>query len=327
MTDIRQTALARWLQQQSGFETAKLDVASADASFRRYFRCQDSKGQSYILMDAPPEKESLKEFIHIAEQIRDAGLNAPEIHAQDLEQGFLRLSDLGEQLYLGELKQQRDNERLYSDALSALAVMQAGINPEGLPAYDAELLQFEMSLFLDWYLKKHLNYTPSDAESAILSETFAQLSQSALEQPQVFVHRDYHSRNLLKATHNPGIIDFQDAVCGAITYDLVSLLRDAYFVLPQNLIEDYVQGYYKLAKHSGLLNDDISPEQFSQWFDWMGLQRHIKVVGIFARLAHRDGKTDYLDDIPKVYYYLLKVSARYPEMQALHQLLEELPRD
>ena len=317
--------LCTWLQQQTGFQNATPKPASADASFRRYFRATNVQGQSYILMDAPPEKEDLSAFIHIAAQIRDAGLNAPKIYAQDLEQGYLRLSDLGEQLYLKELEQNRDIDRLYSDALSALNAMQSCIDPCNLPAYDNTLLQQELQLFPDWYLNQQLKYTPSAEQSQILQNSFDFLCQQAQSQPQVFVHRDYHSRNLLKAPHNPGIIDFQDAVCGAITYDLVSLLRDAYYVLPQSAIDDYVQGYYKLAQHSGLLTPEHSPEQFKQWFDFMGLQRHLKVVGIFSRLAHRDHKTDYLDSIPTVYRYLLDISAKYPETQALHHLLQELP--
>jgi len=325
--DIRQQQCQAWLQSLPDFQSARLVAITHDASFRRYFRVEDETGITRIVMDAPPDKEPVQAFLHVAALLRQAGLSAPEIFAQDQQQGFLVLSDFGDDVYLAKLAVENlaQNERLYGDALSALNVMQVCIDAEALPAYDQVLLHREMNLFPDWYVAKHLNMSLDASQKQVLADCFEQLSTNALAQPQVFVHRDYHARNLLYyPSHNPAIIDFQDAVYGAITYDLVSLLRDAYRVLPQAEIIERVKGYYKLSRHSGLLGADSSEAEFIKWFDWMGLQRHLKVVGIFARLYHRDGKSGYLEDIPTVMQYLLDVSAQYDEMADLHNLLLDL---
>ncbi|SEH09192.1 aminoglycoside phosphotransferase family protein [Candidatus Venteria ishoeyi] len=316
----RQQQLDTWLNQQAQSQGASLQAITNDASFRRYFRLSNGK-QSWIVMDAPPAHEPKTGlFVELAEQLQNAGLNAPKILAQDVEQGFLLLTDLGSQLYLPLLQQDKNGQRqdLYRDALSALIAMQVCMPTADLPAYDTALLQQEMDLFPDWLLAKHLKRPAEASTQALLKNTCDLLCASALEQPQVFVHRDYHSRNLLQhSQHSPGILDFQDAVRGAITYDLVSLLRDAYIQLPRADIERKVLGYRELAQQSGILAETVDEAQFLRWFDWMGLQRHLKVAGIFARLYHRDGKPAYLDNIPLVLEYIVEVGAHYDEMQDL----------
>lgn len=298
--------------------------ASADASFRRYFRTADKNtGISYIVMDAPPEKEDCAPFIRVSKLLRGAGVNAPEIIEQDLAQGFLLLTDLGDQPYLEHLNE-RHADTLYSDAVSSLIHMQ-NIKPElmsELPIYDDPRLRDEMALFEEWYLNRHLNVQLDESQKEILNTTFDLLIQSALEQPQTFVHRDYHSRNLmLTQKHNPGIIDYQDAVIGACTYDLVSLFKDCYIEWPREKIEQWLEDYlYK----SGLIHEDnIEISQFIKWFDFMGVQRHLKVLGIFARLNYRDGKENYLNDLPLTLKYVVDACHRYDELKPLQQLLEQ----
>lgn len=299
--------------------SATLAPASADASFRRYFRVTDS-GNSWVAMDAPPEKESLDSFIDITHRLLQAGIQAPAIHQQSLEHGFLLLSDLGRTPYLDVLNSDTA-DAMYHDAIATLIkVQQADIN--GLPTYDAALLQQEMSLFPEWFLGTHLDITLSDAEQADLNATFKSLIKSAQQQPQVFVHRDYHSRNLMVTEqHNPGVIDYQDAVLGPVTYDLVSLLRDCYIAWPESQVRSWVKQYQILATDRGIL-EAVNTDTFYQWFDWMGLQRHLKVLGIFARLSHRDGKQAYLNDLPLTLSYVLSVARRYPEMASLVALFE-----
>ncbi len=278
-------------------------------------------------MDAPPEKEDIRPYVAIAQRFHALGLNVPRILEQDLERGFLLLSDLGERLYLPHLGE-ATVERLYGDALGALVVLQTGTYTENaagfLPDYDEALLWREMELFRDWYLGRHLGITLNRSRSRTLEEAFEALVASARAQPQVWVHRDYHSRNLLvTGRNNPGIVDFQDAVLGPVTYDLVSLLRDCYIAWPRARVEDWAKGYHALALQSGIpVGEDDA--RFLEWFDLMGVQRHLKASGIFARLHHRDGKPGYLPDIPRTLGYVLEVSTRHAALAPLAALLHEL---
>jgi aminoglycoside/choline kinase family phosphotransferase len=318
--------LNHWLTHAVGLPAYDIAPASADASFRRYFRVRFD-GESRIVMDAPPEKEDSRPFIRIARQLQAIGLHVPEVLAEDLEQGFLLLSDLGSRQYLEALTPQ-NADRLYGDAMAALTALQAhGPQAGELPPYDRALLWREMELFRDWYLGRHLGLSLSDSEQQLLDETFALLSANALAQPAVSVHRDYHSRNLMVCERNPGILDFQDAVHGPLTYDLVSLLRDCYIAWPRERVEGWVQGYHDMAVDHGILREH-QEERFLRWFDLMGVQRHLKASGIFARLNHRDGKPGYLNDIPRTLGYVAEVSARYAELGPFLHLLEErvLPR-
>ena len=313
--------LKQWLHRDLGLPAFEIEPASADASFRRYFRIRFD-GESRIVMDAPPQKEDCRPFVEIGRKLFAIGLNVPEILAEDLAQGFLLLSDLGECSYLQALDE-NSVERLYGDALGALLTLQACLPAAeaGVPPFSREKLLQEMALFRDWFLGQHLGVALSEAESAMLEVTFEALAEAALSQPQVFVHRDYHSRNLMVSQHNPGILDFQDAVIGPVTYDLVSLLRDAYISWPQARVEEWVLGYHDLALHSGVLRE-ADEAGFLRDFDLMGAQRQLKVVGIFARLNHRDAKPGYLQDIPRVLGYLRETAGRYAELAPLAEFLE-----
>jgi aminoglycoside/choline kinase family phosphotransferase len=278
-------------------------------------------------MDAPPDKGDMHSYVAIARRFHALGLNVPEVLEENHDQGFFLITDLGDQLYLQHLSDQTV-ERLYGDAMGALVVLQAGSFTQAagkfLPDYDETLLQREMEIFREWYLGRHLGLKLTAGQQAALDETFMLLTRTALSQPRVWVHRDYHSRNLMVTDHNnPGILDFQDAVRGPATYDLVSLLRDCYIAWPRERVEDWVKGYHDLALQSGIPAGD-DDNQFLRWFDLMGVQRHLKATGIFARLNHRDGKPGYLSDIPRTLGYVQEVSARYPELQALNALLREL---
>ena len=318
----RMSMLEDWLRQSCKLSDFTLKPASGDASFRRYFRLQMADGTTRIVMDAPPDKEDCQPFLQIGERLSAVGVHVPAIYEQDQMQGFLLLEDLGDELYLDVLTED-SVDRLYGDALSTLMMMQACIDPAGLPLYDEELLLNEMSLFREWLLHKHLGITLTDAEEQMLAQAFQQLSASALEQPRVFVHRDYHSRNLLPGVAPvPGVIDFQDAVSGPVTYDLVSLLRDCYISWPQGLVDDWAMGYFQLGVQSGLLRDEHE-EHFLRWFDLMGVQRHLKAAGIFARLNHRDGKPGYLQDIPRTLGYITQVGERQADMQPLAGFIQE----
>ena len=297
--------------------------ASADASFRRYFRITDAE-KTFIVMDAPPEKEDCKPFVDIAKLLFDFGLNVPQILQQDLEQGFLLLSDLGNTVFLDKLNNNTVDE-MYAAAMKSLLLMQKNKKPN-LPVYDETLLRNELNLFPDWYLEKQLKIVVSAEQKEVLENVFEILIKNALEQPQVCVHRDYHSRNLMVNEKNPdapGIIDFQDAVIGAVTYDLVSLLKDCYINWPREKIETWVKYFHAEAESLGIINN-VNFEQFLRWFDLMGLQRHLKVAGIFSRLKHRDGKTGYLKDIPRTMDYVFDVLERYPEFKPLQTLLSEV---
>ncbi len=295
--------------------------ASGDASFRRYFRVTLGNGEQQILMDAPPSHEDCRPFLDVTERLLAIGLHVPAVYAKSPEQGFLLLEDLGTEHYLDRLDTQSAG-RLYGDALGALVTMQACGSDSGLPIYDDTLLRSEMSLFPDWLVFQHLGMTLSDSEQAGLALVFDLLVESALEQPRVFVHRDYHSRNLLLThRHNPGIIDFQDAVSGPVTYDLVSLLKDCYIQWPQDQVEQWVRGYFDLALQSGVVRDKHE-DPFLRWFDLMGVQRHLKATGIFARLYRRDGKPGYLGDIPRTLSYITALADRYSELESLVALID-----
>ncbi len=323
----RQALLEKWLTTDCGLSGFSLQPASEDASFRRYFRLADADGGTRIVMDAPPEKEDCAPFVDLARRLRDAGVHAPEVLAQDLEQGFLLLEDLGSQDYLGALNQD-SVERLYGDALAALMSMQACIDPAGLPDYDRQLLLTEMSLFRDWLLGTHLELALDSGEEDMLAGAFDVLADAALEQPRVFVHRDYHSRNLMTGlAHAPGVLDFQDAVRGPVTYDAVSLLRDCYVSWPQQQVDEWAWGFFQLAVQSGVMREE-QEDRFLRWFDLMGAQRHLKAAGIFARLSHRDGKPGYLKDIPRTLGYIVEVAQRQQELAPLADFISRrvLPR-
>jgi len=310
----------QWLGNELGFSDYTLEPASEDASFRRYFRvCRN--GENLIVMDAPPDKEDCRPYIDVAGRLLACGVNVPRILKQDLDKGFLLIADLGETLYLDVLSS--DNaDQLYADATCALMKMQLGAEVDGLPPYDEQLLWQEMDLFRNWLLKRHLNITLDEGLQHVLDEVFSLLTGSALEQPRVFVHRDYHSRNLMVSeTHNPGIVDFQDAVCGPVTYDLVSLFKDCYIKWPRDRINRWVLDYYQAAER--LLIPDAGKEQFIRWFDLMGVQRQLKASGIFARLWHRDHKAGSMKDIPRTLSYILDLEERYPELSELTALIRD----
>jgi len=315
--------LENWLKPQIPGIPYALAPASADASFRRYFRVS-LPDRSLIVMDAPPEHEDCRPFIHVAELFRDAGVNVPHILAQDLQQGFLLLTDLGGTTYLDALNQDEAvADTLYTAAAGALINIQLASRPAVLPDYDEALLLREMRLFPDWYVSKHLGTELSTTQAEALDGVFSLILQNNLAQPKVFVHRDYHSRNLMVGGDEPGILDFQDAVYGPVTYDLVSLFKDAYIHWEEERVLDWTIRYWEKAKKAGLpVSRDFA--EFYRDFEWMGAQRHIKVLGIFARLCHRDGKENYLKDMPLVMAYLRKTCERYRELGPLLKLLDEL---
>lgn len=316
--DERFELLKKWLEEQLGLDNYSISTASADASFRRYFRVTHD-GQSHIVMDAPPEQEDCRAFIHTAELFSRTGVNVPHILHQDTEQGFLYITDLGYKTYLPELNSESVTS-LYMDAMRALISIQKYQDAD-LPSYDYSLLIQEMELYREWYLGQHLKQKISVAEHVILDEAFDFLAQAALSQPIVIVHRDYHSRNLMINQPNPGILDFQDAVLGPVTYDLVSLLRDCYIKWPEEQVATWVTQYFTMAKQNSILLSSITEATFMRWFDLMGLQRHIKVAGIFSRLNYRDGKSGYLNDIPLTISYIKQVARHYPELEDFNRML------
>lgn len=317
----RLQALEIWLKRifpEGGFSLAP---ASADASFRRYFRVR-LPGRSCIVMDAPPEKEDCRPYVHVARLFGAAGVHVPEILEQDLAQGFLLLSDLESTTYLQALDGSTADD-LYRDALDALIRIQLASRAGELPEYDRQLLLREMRLFPDWYAGRHCPPGLSTSQLERLESLFDLVLRNNLAQPRVFVHRDYHSRNLMVTSPNPGILDFQDAVYGPITYDLVSLFKDAYVRWDEERILDWTIRYWEKARHVGLpVAADFA--EFYRDFEWMGVQRHIKVLGIFARLFHRDGKEGYLKDMPLVMDYLRRACERYAALSPMLGLLDAL---
>lgn len=318
---MRREALSAWIAAQSPGAAFKLAPASADASFRRYFRVK-LDGVTRIAMDAPPEREDSRPFIHVAQLMRDAGVHVPEVLAADTAQGFMLLTDLGNTTYLKALTE--DNaDALFRDAIAALITWQRASRPNVLPPYDRALLQREMDLFPDWYVGRHLGLKLTDAQRDSLATINQLLADSALAQPAVYVHRDYMPRNLMLSEPNPGVLDFQDAVCGPITYDVASLFRDAYLSWPEQRVIDWAARYWEQAKRAQL---PVDPDfgEFYRALEWMGLQRHLKVLGIFARIHYRDGKPGYLEDTPRFLHYARAVGARYAALKPLLQLLDEL---
>ncbi|MEN3112793.1 aminoglycoside phosphotransferase family protein [Uliginosibacterium paludis] len=311
-----------WLEQTLGGTPYELSVASADASFRRYFRVTLAEGDQRIVMDAPPSHEDCRPFLHVAGLFEAAGVHVPHVFAQDLEQGFLLLSDLGNTTYLSALTPENASE-LYADALGALAAIQRASQPGKLPDYDRALLLRELMLFPEWYVSRHKGVSLSEQETQSLMAVFEQILAVNLAEPKVYVHRDFHCRNLMLSTPNPGVLDFQDAVYGPITYDLVSLFKDAYIHWEEEQTLDWLVRYWEIARKLGLpVRPDFS--DFHRDYEFMGAQRHIKVLGIFARLCHRDGKEGYLKDMPLVMHYLKATCRRYRELKPLLQLLERL---
>jgi len=320
--------LKNWLQTDCGFTDYQIEPASGDASFRRYFRITLPDSTTRIVMDAPPDKEDCEPFVRIARQLEKLGLNVPSILAENHGQGFLLLKDLGSTQYLDRLDDE-NVDQFYGDAMTALQLLQTGCATSGLPDYDDKLLLQEMELFREWLLNKQLGIQLSDEENHTLDEAFDLLAENALQQPRVCVHRDYHSRNLMipsKPDHGaiPGILDFQDAVYGPITYDLVSLLKDCYIAWPREKVLEWVKQYCEYCIQAGLVKSQDG-DKFLRWFDLMGVQRHLKAAGIFARLNIRDGKNGYLKDIPRTVGYITFLGGAYPELEGLVRLIHNYP--
>ncbi len=316
--DPRLTQLHEWIKETLGNIKYSLTAVSGDASFRRYFRLA-SKDYLYIAVDSPPKKEKNEEFVNVTHLLEAEGLPVPHIHYSSLDFGFFLLSDLGDELLLNILNENNVDE-LYIKALNALSIIQQ-IPATSLPLYDAQLLLQEMELFREWFLTKYLSQQLTNDENQILSDTFKNLANNALQQPQVFVHRDFHSRNLMHIKGKyPGIIDHQDAVLGPITYDLVSLLRDCYIKWPNEKVIEFALSFYKKIIDSGTI-ENIEEKTFIKWFDLMGIQRHLKAIGIFSRLNIRDNKPNYLQDIPRTLSYIKSVTKNYPETNKLSEII------
>jgi len=317
--ELRSLQRRNWVREVTGEREPDIVVASADASFRSYWRVQNLP-HTPIVMDAPPQREDITPWVAVADRLRSAGLHAPDVHASDAALGFVLMEDLGDRTYLPALDANSVDE-LYGDALDALLLMQRNVSCSGLPPYDSQRLRQELNLLPQWFIGRHLGITPQCGGLDVLESAFHALVEEALTQPQLFVHRDFHSRNLLITdTQSPGIIDFQDAVCGPIAYDLVSLLRDCYIAWPESKVQDWVERYREQAVDAGLT--DADSRTFLRWFDWIGVQRHLKVLGIFCRLWYRDGKPQYLADLPRVWQYTRDVASRYEELMPLAAMLE-----
>jgi len=327
--DVRLSQLDTWLASLNLVEPGSRRPASTDASFRRYFRLdvvpamRAKLGDTLIAMDAPPERENVPAFIKVAEMLFDAGVTVPAIVARDVERGYLLISDLGTTTYLQRL----DNDNagfMYSDAIDALIAFQLTSTPGVLPEFDRAFVQREMNLFPEWFITKHLGATMTPAQQATLDKVFETITSNVLAQQQVFMHRDFHSRNLMWLEQgNPGVLDFQDAVYGPITYDLASLMRDAYIQWDEEFVLDWVVRYWQSAKKIGLpVNPDI--DAFYRDFEFMALQRHLKILGLFCRLNYRDGKAIYMGDLPTVLDYVRKTANRYIELKPLVRLLDAL---
>jgi len=331
--DQRLLDLSAWLEQQlpevfaccgwGEVPAAQLTAASSDASFRRYFRWQGGE-RSLIVMDAPPPQEDCRPFVKVAQMLDQAGVHVPQILASDLERGFLLLTDLGRQTYL-DVIDQSNAEQLFEDAVEALLKFQLHPVAQPMPAYDEALLRRELQLFPEWYVQRHLGHSFSEAQQAAWERICRQLIDSALAQPRVLVHRDYMPRNLMISEPNPGVLDFQDAVLGPVSYDITSLFKDAFLSWPEAQVRAWLEGYWHKARAAGVTLPE-SLDEFLRASDLMGLQRHLKVIGIFARICHRDGKPRYLADVPRFFAYIEAVLARRPELAELQRLLAELPQ-
>ena len=342
-SDARLTLIHEWLSRDLGLRPVSVEPASADASFRRYFRVFENgrafdNGKTFIVMDAPPGKEDVRPYLKVTQLLEGLGAHVPHVHESDVARGLLLLEDLGGTHYLSRLNAGDDPDRLYGEALRALADIQVRGAMDAaaqLPPYDRDALARELALMPEWFLGRHLALVPSASESRMISETFEFLIREALEQPAVFVHRDFHSRNLMVITdRNPGILDFQDALRGPVGYDLVSLLKDCYISWPRERVVQWLNGYRSLLRSlgpEGVRLGGVDDRQFLRWFDLIGVQRHIKVLGIFARLWYRDGKSGYLRDLPLTFEYVQETCGLYPELAAFGEFLKtqvaaELPR-
>ena len=317
MDSTREQELTRWLSDK-GYDGSSLSILSADASFRQYYRV-NKNNISYAVMDCPPKDESLDTFLKITDKLQQAKLNVPEIFDCDLAKGFLVITDFGDDLYSKKLNDETVY-CLYTDALEAIVKMQTKVDCTGLKDFDS-FYEDENNLYIDWFLKKHLNVELDSATSEQINTEFNKINNILKSIPKTFVHRDYHSRNLLITNlNNPGIIDYQDAVIGPVTYDLVSLLKDCYVTWNDGLVEDMLESFFTRMKSDTINN--IS--DFRYWFEITGLQRHIKAIGIFSRLNYRDGKPNYLQDIPRTYAYMNKVLNKYKELSTLNEIFSNL---
>ncbi len=307
----RENDLQHFVASSLADDRVDISVASADASFRSYWRAR-SKGKSWIVMDDPPTLEDVRPWLDIGARLRAAGLHAPEVIAVDLFNGFVLMEDLGARLYLPELNE-RSVDRLYGDALDALLRMQERVSTELLPVFDSARTIPEMELLGEWFLRRHLGVDPDCGEWDHIENAMRFIANSADQQPRRFMHRDFHSRNLIVVPRdNPAIIDFQGAMLGPVTYDLASLLRDCYIAWPIERVDAWVERYRQRLVGAGIV--DVDAARFRRWFDLIGLQRHIKVLGLFCRLNYRDGKPAYLNDLPLILKYVLDVASRYPQL-------------
>ena len=326
--DSRLALIHEWLSRDLGMKPERIEPASADASFRRYFRAFNN-GATYIVMDAPPGKEDVRPYLKVTRLLETLGAHVPHVHQADTDRGLLLLEDLGGTHYLSRFNAGEDPERLYGDALRVLADVQVRGRSAAaeVPPYDREPLAREVALMPEWFLGRHLSVGLSDVESRMIARTFEFLVVEALAQPTVFVHRDFHSRNLMVvADRNPGIIDFQDALRGPVGYDLVSLLKDCYISWPRERVVRSVSGYRALLRSKGDAGAWLSgadDTEFLRWFDLIGVQRHVKVLGVFARLWYRDGKAGYLRDLPLTLEYVRDTCTRYTELEEFGRFLEE----
>jgi aminoglycoside/choline kinase family phosphotransferase len=320
-TDDRSAARLAWARHATGQATLTLEPASADASFRSYWRGHVD-GQPVIVMDSPPAREDPAPWLAIGQRLAAAGLHVPTVMVADVAQGFLLIEDLGTRTYLPELTE-ATVDALYADALDALLRMQSRVDTAGLPAFDPAWQTMEMEIMPAWLLERHLGVTLDADDRAVVAQAFGAVLRALDEQPRAFMHRDYHSRNLLVTTdRSPGIIDFQGAMSGPITYDLASLLRDAYIVWDNERVEGWVEAYRLRLLDARLLDDTVDADRFRRWFDLTGLQRHIKILGLFCRLCYRDGKPGYLHDLPRVLRYVLDTARRHADMAPLADLIE-----
>lgn len=321
ITGNRQAELFKWIQSVFPCDESAILPLPGDASFRRYFRVT-AKGQTRIAVDAPPVNEKNEAFIGVAEAFAAQGIQVPKIHASDLKQGFMLISDLGDGLFSAHLNSS-NVDHLYSTAIDTLIkIQQTPREAYAFPQYDEALLRAECELFTEWYLGQYLKISLSAREESALQSTFARIIDVALEQPTIVVHRDFHSRNLLVLPDDQvGVLDFQDAVIGPIAYDLVSLLKDCYVSWPNLNVANWVQRYFEKAKEAAIIQD-VTMGQFLSWFDWMGVQRHLKCIGIFSRLYLRDNKPQFLADIPRLIDYILNASSRQPKLNGLAKLLQ-----
>lgn len=315
-----------WARHVTGDATLALEPASADASFRSYWRGHVD-GQPLIVMDSPPEKENPAPWVEIGERLARAGLHVPKVMVADLEQGFLLIEDLGTRTYLPELND-ASVDALYGDALDALLRMQAHVDTQGLPSFDHAWQTMELEIMPSWFLERHLGVTLACGEWDVVENAFTAIMHVIAEQPRAFMHRDYHSRNLLVTEErSPGIIDFQGAMSGPITYDLASLLRDAYIVWDNERVEGWAEAYRLRLLDARLLEETVDTDRFRRWFDLTGLQRHIKILGLFCRLCYRDGKPGYLNDLPRVLRYVLDTARRHADTAPLADLIEAMVGD